>query len=472
MRKYTLNESFFKEWSHEMAYILGFITADGCIYSGSEGDKYVLTIGLNSKDKYILESIANIMGYNGPVYDNINQNTSCLSINSKEIFNDLNALGLSPRKSLTLEWPKNIPDEFMCSYVLGFFDGDGSVFHIKHPHQARPYIGVNFVGTQSFLLGVRKVLNQQIGRDASNVRGYKIKSGTYYGLCYSGDETIKIIYDYLYSNSREDLRLTRKYNIFNDFYHEGKIIHASKKQYNYVPKTQAQHEVSAFGITQSLTQWAHEDCCQCNRQQLYYRIYKLGLDPEYSIVTSRLPMAAGQNIENKKVQGNSKINWEIAEQIRTMREINPALTSVALSEIFNTTKYIIDDVLCNRTWINPDYSPTKKNNGKIYITHNNKTQTIREWSKELNIPYTTIDRRYRENLPIDQVLHSTESRLKLGKSQSDRDIKAYDIAEKVRMDYKSGIIGKANYEKYGIPKSRYIDLIGNRTCKNDIIWWK
>lgn len=471
MRKHTLNENFFKTWSHEMAYVLGFITADGCMYQGANQTKYVLSIGLNPKDKYILENIAKVMGYSGPIYDNPRQNTSYLTINSKEIFNDLNALGLSPRKSLTLEWPGNIPDEFMCSYVLGFFDGDGSVFHIKHPAQKRPYIGVNFVGTQSFLLGIRNVLNQQIGRDASNVRGYKIKSGTYYGLCYSGDETIKTIYDYLYSHSRVDLRLTRKHNIFNDFYCDGKIIHPKKKQYNYAPKTQALHEITAFGITQSLTQWAHEDCCQCTRQQLYYRIYKLGLDPEYSMVTKKLPIAEGQNINNKKVQGNSKINWEIAEQIRAAQMINPELTSLALSEIFNTTKYIVDDVLCNRTWTDPDYSPTKKNSGKLYITHNNKTQTIREWSKELNIPYSTIDRRYRGNLPIDQVLNSTE-RLNLGKSQSNRDVRAYNIAEKVRKDYKSGIIGKANYEKYEIPKSRYIDLIGNRTCKSETIWWK
>lgn len=30
-RKYTINEFYFSKWSHDMAYILGFIMADGCI---------------------------------------------------------------------------------------------------------------------------------------------------------------------------------------------------------------------------------------------------------------------------------------------------------------------------------------------------------------------------------------------------------------------------------------------------------
>jgi hypothetical protein len=61
---------------------------------------------------------------------------------------------------------------------------------------------------------------------------------------------------------------------------------------------------------------------------------------------------------------------------------------------------------------------------------------------------------------------------KTKKVQSDKDKAAYEMAKLVREDYKNGIIGKANYDKYNIKKSKYIDLIGNRTCKEDCVWWK
>ena len=57
--------------------------------------------------------------------------------------------------------------------------------------------------------------------------------------------------------------------------------------------------------------------------------------------------------------------------------------------------------------------------------------------------------------------------------QSEKDKKAHELAYNLRVDYKNGLKGKALYEeKYGIKKSKYIDIIGNRTCKEDTVWWQ
>ena len=52
--KYTINEDFFKTWSDDMAYILGFIWSDGCMHGG---DDYAISITQHKKDKYILKNI-------------------------------------------------------------------------------------------------------------------------------------------------------------------------------------------------------------------------------------------------------------------------------------------------------------------------------------------------------------------------------------------------------------------------------
>lgn len=53
-----VNENYFKKWSHRMAYILGFILADGCIVKPKRlGHGDVLKFGVHVKDIDILEKI-------------------------------------------------------------------------------------------------------------------------------------------------------------------------------------------------------------------------------------------------------------------------------------------------------------------------------------------------------------------------------------------------------------------------------
>ena len=74
-------------------------------------------------------------------------------------------------------------------------------------------------------------------------------------------------------------------------------------------------------------------------------------------------------------------------------------------------------------------------------------------------------------MSTEQIFHTGESRLNLGKSLSEKDIKSHELARQIREDYKNGIIGKANYEDR-CKKSRYMDIILNRTNKEEKIWWK
>jgi len=48
-------------------------------------------------------------------------------INNEKLYDNLVNLGLTPNKSLTMQFP-NVPDEFVRHFIRGCWDGDGSVF--------------------------------------------------------------------------------------------------------------------------------------------------------------------------------------------------------------------------------------------------------------------------------------------------------------------------------------------------------
>ncbi|WP_342456714.1 LAGLIDADG family homing endonuclease [Bacillus methanolicus] len=82
-RRYKLNEDYFKTWSKNMAYILGFFIADGFISNDLQ------TIGFAQKEKYILEQIRNELGSNQPIFQNKQTGVYMLNLNSKIMKKDL-----------------------------------------------------------------------------------------------------------------------------------------------------------------------------------------------------------------------------------------------------------------------------------------------------------------------------------------------------------------------------------------------
>jgi len=124
-RKYEINESFFNEWTDDMAYTLGLICADGCL-SGNEGS---FSIDLHKNDSYVLANISKAMDSDYPViFDKRkDRNMSKLAIHSRKMYDSLLALNLIPAKSRILKCPP-VPDEFVPKFILGEFDGDGSVY--------------------------------------------------------------------------------------------------------------------------------------------------------------------------------------------------------------------------------------------------------------------------------------------------------------------------------------------------------
>ncbi|WP_147534705.1 LAGLIDADG family homing endonuclease [Bacillus marasmi] len=120
-RKHKVNEDFFKTWSHEMAWVLGMFITDGTV------SRKTNSISFAQKDEKILHIIADYMNADyvlTPLAPT--KKTPSLVINSKEICNDLEKIGIKANKSLTVPFP-DVPEEFLPSFVRGVIDGDGWV---------------------------------------------------------------------------------------------------------------------------------------------------------------------------------------------------------------------------------------------------------------------------------------------------------------------------------------------------------
>lgn len=192
-RKYNINQDYFKSWSSNMAYVLGFWFADGCIYGGKMFD-----ITVHKKDKYILKKIAEELKYEGNIYDYVDRQACRINFSCKEIYNDIISLGGKENKSLSVEFPK-IPIEYLEDFIRGYFDGDGSVMNLKNNRLNSAFT----CGNKKFLQELLSVLKQYAG----------IEGGSFDDSCsslkFGKRDTIRLG-DYIYKNNPELFLLRKK----------------------------------------------------------------------------------------------------------------------------------------------------------------------------------------------------------------------------------------------------------------------
>lgn len=160
-RKYSLNESFFDEWSPVMAYVLGFWFADG--YMRIEKSYRIL---LTSNDKQILLDIRKAMKSSHPIRKSKTDQSFSISFHSKKLYYKLEKLGGIRCKSRKIVIPY-IPEEFIRDFVRGYFDGDGSVFFVEYTRtkdkRRTRELRTNFTsGSRKFLNSIMDILHKEI----------------------------------------------------------------------------------------------------------------------------------------------------------------------------------------------------------------------------------------------------------------------------------------------------------------------
>lgn len=203
---FSVDYNFFKTWTEDMAYMLGFIVADGNIST----DPKILNITQSKKDLYILEQFNKLLKCKRPIV--IQKNNIChLVIRNGELVDDLIKLGVEPRKSLTMRWFSGIPDEYLRHFVRGYLDGDGCICTYNRKNRGQ-IIEVSFLGTRDFLEGMSVNISKQI--NIPIIKVFDVKNTKIKRMKYSYSSALKLL-DWLYKDC--NLYLLRKYDKYINY---------------------------------------------------------------------------------------------------------------------------------------------------------------------------------------------------------------------------------------------------------------
>lgn len=219
----SINSLFFQTWSPSMAYILGFIFADGAIEDVQKSSR-TCYLSITSKDLEILEQIKNVMDSKHTIYSilpvelvfpgnrkYITSKKYVFRIGSKQIYNDLLSLGVTPRKSSSICFPK-IPLDLLAFFIRGYFDGDGCVYLKK----SKPWI-IFTSGSYKFLEGLSNKLQNFLSINPGKLYTQIQKSGNpCYRLVYNFTLSQTLL-KFMYANLDQSPYLKRKHQIYQQF---------------------------------------------------------------------------------------------------------------------------------------------------------------------------------------------------------------------------------------------------------------
>lgn len=207
---YKVNEKFFDRWSPEMSYVLGFLIADGHI-------KYypISKLSFDIKDREVLVKIRRSMKSTHPIKSIIKKYKNKmfplwrLDICNKYMINRLVKLGITERKSLTIQFPK-VPKKYLNHFIRGVFDGDGGVYRhfnkVKRSKKQFSHIVVSLASSsKKFIEKLSEVVKHK----------FRTRYNRHYEIVLVS-KMARDFLNYIYKN-KKNLFMERKYNYYLNY---------------------------------------------------------------------------------------------------------------------------------------------------------------------------------------------------------------------------------------------------------------
>lgn len=210
--------------TEEKAYFLGLLFADGGVQYRRNGIVQIVTLGLNSKDLYMIEKFAKAVNFLNPIKfspsknyqgEIIDEKGYCyIQISSHKMFSDLGKYGLVPKKSLIVERLPDISHDLLHHMIRGFFDGNGTVYlgNNKRGKHNWPFCRFGFYSTYSMIKYIQNILAKEINLPINVIAPHLSICST----LWSAQNDVKNFYDFLYKDAT--IYLYRKKEKFQEFF--------------------------------------------------------------------------------------------------------------------------------------------------------------------------------------------------------------------------------------------------------------
>lgn len=213
-RKFSINHNAFSEYTPESAYWAGFLAADGNLRVSHSGCKQI-RIYLKKSDSIHLEKFKKFLQSEHKVSLSPSYDRCSFEFTSEKIFDDLTRLyNITPTKSFTLKPPTGLPENLIRHYVRGVFDGDGTVgetFTNRNSLMATIFFAIT--GTEELINFIFNWSESKIGSINYKIVNHPRSMGIkVFNL--TTNQTLQIL-SVLYEDSSEEIRLDRKFEIFN-----------------------------------------------------------------------------------------------------------------------------------------------------------------------------------------------------------------------------------------------------------------
>ncbi len=205
IRNVTLNEQFFRQWTPQMAYVLGVFYTDGCLTVSRTG---YYRAKISQKEPELLEKCLGLLSCNALIRRHRQAKTGnwlhTFEINNQGVCRHLVKLGLHPRKSLTIRFPA-MPRPMLRHFIRGCWDGDGSI--------SKDGSKASFVsGSAAFIHGMRDALIE-LGMPLAAVRCSPTPTGHIFHFFWHGSRCAMLAH-LLYDGVPATEYLLRKFERF------------------------------------------------------------------------------------------------------------------------------------------------------------------------------------------------------------------------------------------------------------------
>ena len=212
------------------AYFLGWLASDGSVTatrnSSQNHTNYArmgkICISIQERDGYILDKLKEELGFSGTIKTVDKgpgrQSQRRLSFCDQHMAQTLYRYGLTPVKSFSLGFPE-IPDKWVPAFILGYFEGDGSVCWGDYSDKKRSYTAMrqrfDIIASVPFAEKLFSVLTERHGVKATKSLERRKSQPLIYVKGSSRDAVAKF-YQLIYTNA--PFWLKRKRDKFDEIF--------------------------------------------------------------------------------------------------------------------------------------------------------------------------------------------------------------------------------------------------------------